>query len=514
MPQDPNFKNGVGRLAVDRYDFQKHVDGNGFEHDASSIKLDPPLNINQTNLNNVQEGFVTLINVFNSSIAVQDATDTTKGKIKLTNDLTGTADNPVVAGLRNVPISNTTPTVGQILTYDGAVWIATTPSAGFSTGGDVSGTSGNLSVDKIKGKSVSSTTPTNYQTLVYKTGSASYEPTPAFRFESGVNSTIYSTNNISGASWNYSSNSEIILDTSSKITMSTSSIIDLNNGSTLNAKNGSRVFFKEYCEVDVDALSLATIYLGNTESFLKIGNGASMNLFADGIMAIQDGICIITATGDSGGALVNPDAGAISNYRPKAWVSSASVDVSGGIGSIQLLNDNDWISFKTAGRTVDRNFRFIPKTDSTCIWKTGDKTDLLTNYDTPGSDGEEWFRIPITSEFYGAQLKSVTLDTKSLNATAAAAPAFPGGVKIIAIPSFPYDEASAIDLSALTNFTYSTSVSINDTLTIPTNVTHTIGINYMYYLQVRNPSGLNQEYHVREMYGARFTVEKIVNQKI
>lgn len=38
---DPTYKSGVGRLAVDRYDFQEHIDGYAFKHKAVGILTDP-----------------------------------------------------------------------------------------------------------------------------------------------------------------------------------------------------------------------------------------------------------------------------------------------------------------------------------------------------------------------------------------------------------------------------------------------------------------------------------------
>lgn len=41
MVTNPNFKNGVGRLTTDRFDFQKHIDGTDFQHHASGIVASP-----------------------------------------------------------------------------------------------------------------------------------------------------------------------------------------------------------------------------------------------------------------------------------------------------------------------------------------------------------------------------------------------------------------------------------------------------------------------------------------
>lgn len=41
-PINPNFKPGVGRLATDRYDFEKHITGNDFRHNATQIDIANP----------------------------------------------------------------------------------------------------------------------------------------------------------------------------------------------------------------------------------------------------------------------------------------------------------------------------------------------------------------------------------------------------------------------------------------------------------------------------------------
>jgi hypothetical protein len=41
-PQIPNYKPGVGRLVTDRYDFENHVEGNAFRHNALAIDMANP----------------------------------------------------------------------------------------------------------------------------------------------------------------------------------------------------------------------------------------------------------------------------------------------------------------------------------------------------------------------------------------------------------------------------------------------------------------------------------------
>ncbi len=68
-----------------------------------------------------------------------DATTTTKGILKLTGDLGGTSAIPLVDKIQGTPVSNSTPTSGQVLTYDGTSWA---PAASSNAAGSLSGTVG------------------------------------------------------------------------------------------------------------------------------------------------------------------------------------------------------------------------------------------------------------------------------------------------------------------------------------------------------------------------------------
>lgn len=59
-----------------------------------------------------------------------DSSTSNKGIIRLTNDLGGTADGPIVTGIRSVNIADETPTLNQVLQYNGTDWAPASISSG------------------------------------------------------------------------------------------------------------------------------------------------------------------------------------------------------------------------------------------------------------------------------------------------------------------------------------------------------------------------------------------------
>mgnify|MGYP000908110128 CR=1 FL=1 len=54
---------------------------------------------------------------------VPDATTLAAGKVKLAGDLGGTATAPAVVKIQGIPVSATTPTIGQVLKFDGTSYV-------------------------------------------------------------------------------------------------------------------------------------------------------------------------------------------------------------------------------------------------------------------------------------------------------------------------------------------------------------------------------------------------------
>ncbi len=149
-PTRPNYKKNVGRLVTDRYDFEDHITGNKFRHNADQIDLNPIITVGGVPKRNVQQALQAISDI-TSPPTVADADSVTKGIIKLAGDVGGTANSVIVTGLQQKPVSTATPSLNDVLTWDGYSWTPSTATSAFSPGNDLSGSNILQSVVQITG---------------------------------------------------------------------------------------------------------------------------------------------------------------------------------------------------------------------------------------------------------------------------------------------------------------------------------------------------------------------------
>ncbi len=99
-----------------------------------------------------------------ASATVNDASTTAKGIIQLAGDLSGTATSPSVSKIQGISVSGLVPTTGQVLTYNGTIWVPTNGVAVRSVRQQVRSTAGQTAF------TLSQTPGTNCQVNMYING--------------------------------------------------------------------------------------------------------------------------------------------------------------------------------------------------------------------------------------------------------------------------------------------------------------------------------------------------------
>jgi hypothetical protein len=157
LPTIPNFDPASnGRITTSRDDFETHVSGAGLTHAAGNITLSPPVLIAGHNRSTVAAA-ITALAPFAVTPTVAGATSGARGVVKLSGDISGTADTVVVSGLQGEHVSSNPPVVGDVLTFSTngltTFWApATSPSPVFA--GDLSGSNTSQNVIAISGDAV------------------------------------------------------------------------------------------------------------------------------------------------------------------------------------------------------------------------------------------------------------------------------------------------------------------------------------------------------------------------
>lgn len=154
-PAVPNYTPDVGRLVTDRFDFQAHVNGSGFNHVAGSILLSPHLNISgHGTFTDVQDILAQLATLASAPV-VPNATTITPGLVQLSGDISGTFNNVVVVNIQGRPVTTAPPALNNVLTWNGSAWNpAPSPAATGAASGDLAGTYPAPTVIAINGASV------------------------------------------------------------------------------------------------------------------------------------------------------------------------------------------------------------------------------------------------------------------------------------------------------------------------------------------------------------------------
>ena len=117
--------------------------------------------------------------IFNSGGPIVDL-DVAGDGISLAGDLGGDAEAPLVIGLQGIPISETPPTTGQALVFDGTEYSPSSTGGGggggVDIGGDLGGTDSVPLVIGLQGNDVSATAPTNGQVLKWASAGNNWKP--------------------------------------------------------------------------------------------------------------------------------------------------------------------------------------------------------------------------------------------------------------------------------------------------------------------------------------------------
>jgi hypothetical protein len=368
-----------------------------------------------------------------SSVVLPSATSSTSGMVQLAGDLGGIATAPSVVRIQGIPVSTTTPTLGQVLKYDGtnyvpnnsvltetqilglsgstltisgtgsSVVLPTAVDATSSTNGmvrlagDLGGTAASPLVAKLQGRTLSSTAPTTGQVL--KFDGTSWIPATGVLTETQTLSLSGSTLTISGTS------SSVVLPVSSDATTTTNGSVRLagdlgGTGTTAaapvitdNAITASKIASGAVTDAKFSGLlSVAKGGTGSsTQNFVDLTTAqtvAGAKIFSNDLavgaskmtVASSTGNTVIAGTLTAGGILypnTNGTSGFVLTSNGSGTATWASVPTSALSGTISIAS----------GGTGSTTKNFVDLTTNQII--AGDKsfTGTTATYDLNGTNG-------------------------------------------------------------------------------------------------------------------------------
>lgn len=354
-PLTPNFVPGVGKLVTTRYDFEQHITGANFRHNAGMIDLSPTVVIGGNTISNVQDAIITITGLLVPPVipsATIGTNSSNLGLITLGGDIGGSALIPIVTAFQGYKISSLPPSTGNVLTWNGLAWAPAGLSATFNSIATFNNTADFNSLTNFGGiTDFDGTANFNdavnfngivdfYNAVNIETGPLSILSGAAFTIESGSTFTIASGSNVS---LNLTSGSDMItLQGGADINLDSACAINMNTGSTLKLMTGSLI--DGYISWDATTInpSISQIGVVGMPTNMSISAQGSTN-FAGGNLDIASGSSAIAnyssinmqPTTSKGGVLqvyqrtgvINPNT---QNLENQLWMSATSTSVGGG----------------------------------------------------------------------------------------------------------------------------------------------------------------------------------------
>jgi hypothetical protein len=247
-----------GRLVVDRFDYQNHLQGTVYDINGNTIDprhladqillgsngIPASMVINGNTCTNVEQAIIAINADLNPVIPI--ASPTQLGVILSAGDLSISMTGvPKVIGLQGFPVSSLSPTIvttPPVLAWSGTAWTPTTLNASLLSnitfGGDVTGTPSSTKVSAISG-----TGPVPVNTgLSFQSGSANYARSGSnITLQSGANFFIQNTVQVQSGVINLTSGSQLEVQSTAFVTVESGGTIAIEPGGVLTASGTAAI---------------------------------------------------------------------------------------------------------------------------------------------------------------------------------------------------------------------------------------------------------------------------------